>query len=883
MTRRLSIFLSSTSKDLEHYRDQLADTIVQLGMYPITMQAFTPTGDNPVQMSYNYLQEADVFVGIYANRYGYIPDSDVSYTTADGAQRQPDGETGITHMEYQWAREREIPLLLYVMENAETQPNANPVDRRRAAAFREMILEQHVVGFFSTQEELARKVTVGLASLPLPNVVAGERARSEARLLRLVDTWWIKNTLEASLHDALEIELVYEATTYNPFQQDYNNPREARVDRVRQEELLKVFDDFAHHLLLLGAPGSGKTISLLGMARRMIAIAQQNAAARVPAVFTLSSWQEPLTIYQWLVLELTSKYTISRREAQDLVDGNRLICLLDGLDLLEPEQRQACVVALNAYMNEYDAALVICSRTLEYEALSERLQVIGAVTVQPLQLAQVQTYLRRLSGDFSTLLARMEQDYELATILTTPLMVYIAVVAARNVAAGGLQQPSTAGGWYEYLFSTYLGKILEPLKPEERAGIQDHLRWLAQRLSEQNQAIFYIDNMGTELLPQRNLRWSIRGFTAAIYGGAVLLTLILAYNVGYYMHFGALWGVPWQVSIPAAVGLWFAAWQSAGLLASRLSVEQIEIIVSREWSAENIRENLFSGMWRGLLVGLLVGGVASLPTLIVGTIGYYILQFNLLFSGVVAAGVSTVLLALGIGFVLQRMRGLGLLGPLVAGAVAGLTFGLTTDALSLIFPLEELEPYFIEGTLIVLRAYTLPSGLAIGLAWGTTRSWNYLLRYGLNVTAAEADTIVMAPTLKQTTRNAQIFTVVFASVGAIVGAVATVVVMYASVAAGAFGTTGPIWDMFGYPFPLVVAFGTAVIYGTAAFREFGGLIAIQQILTRWSLRWQGRIPRDYTAFLNDLAKRRLLHRVGVGYRFFHDLFQDYMAGNKFRL
>lgn len=66
-----------------------------------------------------------------------------------------------------------------------------------------------------------------------------------------------------------------------------------------------------------------------------------------------SSWaekQKPLV--EWLVDELNAKYTVPKKIAQAWVEGDELL-LLDGLDEVKAERREACVGAINAFRQEH--------------------------------------------------------------------------------------------------------------------------------------------------------------------------------------------------------------------------------------------------------------------------------------------------------------------------------------------------------------------------------------------------------------------------------------------------------------------------------------------------------------------------------------------------
>lgn len=162
-----NVFVSSTARDLSGvYRDGIREAILSAQLHPIMMENFNPTEDNAVQLCYDKVKKAHIFVGVYAYRYGYTPSSDIIYNTENGARRCS-GSTSITHMEYEWALERKLPLLLFLVDDAlrETWDTAQIDDEPNASrleAFKTLVKARHVVAFFKSPDELARKVTAGL-------------------------------------------------------------------------------------------------------------------------------------------------------------------------------------------------------------------------------------------------------------------------------------------------------------------------------------------------------------------------------------------------------------------------------------------------------------------------------------------------------------------------------------------------------------------------------------------------------------------------------------------------------------------------------------------------------------------------------------------------
>jgi len=74
------VFLSSTFTDLAEYRRTVQGAIRQLGTVDVSMEHFGARDERPADECVRLVrQESDLFVGIYAYKYGYVPDgADVS-------------------------------------------------------------------------------------------------------------------------------------------------------------------------------------------------------------------------------------------------------------------------------------------------------------------------------------------------------------------------------------------------------------------------------------------------------------------------------------------------------------------------------------------------------------------------------------------------------------------------------------------------------------------------------------------------------------------------------------------------------------------------------------------------------------------------------------
>jgi hypothetical protein len=71
---------------------------------------------------------------------------------------------------------------------------------------------------------------------------------------------------------------------------------------------VSVIYDTAGLLLILGEPGSGKTTTLLDLARTLLDRARDDIKERVPVVVNLSNWNNKQPLAEWISNELSEKY-----------------------------------------------------------------------------------------------------------------------------------------------------------------------------------------------------------------------------------------------------------------------------------------------------------------------------------------------------------------------------------------------------------------------------------------------------------------------------------------------------------------------------------------------------------------------------------------------
>lgn len=399
---------------------------------------------------------------------------------------------------------------------------------------------------------LKHSSTVSDTPISIPTSEKTKSAREERNrqdMLELVRNSWVKGVLERSLNDEVLIELGLEErrdAVYN--RQGMELQRTGKPNRLLPPgtKVIDVFDEMGQTLLIMGEPGSGKTTLLLELARDTIARAEKDQKHRIPVVFNLSSWTDTKQpIADWLVDELSTMYCIPKKIAMDWVENDDLQLLLDGLDEVPLERREACAYAINDFRQKHGwTPLAVGCRSEEYKNLSTRLNLEGAVCLQSLTEKQVDDYLDRIGPELAALRTALKDDLELCELAKTPLMLSVMTLAYRGVSVHDLQPLETVNARRKHIFDNYVERMFKPRTQRtlpdypETDSIPDRknddecfskeetihwLSWLAKRMSQYGQSVFLIERMQPDWLPtlaqRRIMTVGVGGTIGLLIGG----------------------------------------------------------------------------------------------------------------------------------------------------------------------------------------------------------------------------------------------------------------------------------------------------------------------------------------------------------------------------
>jgi hypothetical protein len=451
--------------------------------------------------------------------------------------------------------------------------------------------------------------------------------------------------------------------------------RDQKPVELGSRPIIDVFcrGDVAGRLLILGEPGSGKSTTLLELARDLVAVAEQDDTEPVPIIFELSNWSHHNpTIEQWLVAQLQQEFTgMSKAVAQQLVATHQILPLLDGLDELGLTRQKQCAVKINDFLPKGmpERKAVVCCRTEEFDRGGITLDGLGdAVELQDLSDKQICQYLNDVGQP--GLKKILEQAPDLWALARTPLMLTLMPVALANRAVQTKTELFDA--YIDERFKCYEQKHGE--LPYSREQTLHYLGWLATQLKVQNQTEFLIEGLQPT--------WF--GTSTQIWGYRLLVGLLAGLLVGLLV--GLLIGLLDGLLVGLLAGLIFGP--IGRLLDETDPVERVEafdLSLSR-FARKNFCQELSKGLLFGLIAGLLLG-----------------LLFGLIF-GLIAG------LLLGLLF--------GLIFGLIAGLLFGLLVGLRSDIMIRTKP--------NQGIIASAKNSLVLSGLGIGLAG--------LIQLGLNAT-----------------------------------------------------------------------------------------------------------------------------------------------------
>jgi hypothetical protein len=399
-------------------------------------------------------------------------------------------------------------------------------------------------------------------------------------------------------------------------QQESGPPQEQPI----RGSIHDIFENTARgRLLILGAPGTGKTNLLLELAQSLIDEARRDPERAIPIVFSLPRWtlgESKRTLADWMKDDLASEYGLSRAAADALVRKDRILPLLDGLDEVAEHRREDCVDAIHGFQKDRNLGpLAVCCRVAEYEAIRKKLDLGAAVRVEKLTRQDVEHAIA--DPRMARVREALETDPQLWEVVDTPLWLHVLYGAAQTAQPSGTQELAPRERLYARYVEYALGRREgSPGKRTAREPLLRRLGWLAGEMSRRDQPQFALEDLDFSWLPTRGSRSAARLFIGLTSGLVFALLFILVLGLDWWIL-----GFP----IGLAVGL---------------------IVIRKCQAMEEIR---FA--WRKAVRGL-VGLIAGLVVgVVLGSVGFFVGGTLLgalgLIVGLIIGPIAGVVLGLG--------------------------------------------------------------------------------------------------------------------------------------------------------------------------------------------------------------------------------------------
>jgi energy-coupling factor transporter ATP-binding protein EcfA2 len=434
------VYVSSTYTDLRDYRAKVRDDLIQQGHEGVAMEYYVAEDRPPVKKCLEDVAACDLYVGIFAWRYGWVPEED-----------NPEGWS-ITEMEYREARRCNKTCFIFFLDGQMPwPPDYIDDDKTKIKRLRAELSERHGGQPFTSPDHLASQVKGAiyrwaLAQSPIRTEApraAFDFKRYFAELLKRYQRLDLEALTPAKNDEYLQIQLrsvfVEQGVRDNPPPLEYPKEvldrlkRDAEIhpedfpDEVPLEEVRRasevyyempprpvisvLTDPGRQHVIILGDPGSGKSTLARYLLLSVIDPSgderiREAFAGFLPLLIELRSYVAVCEKYKEYKnfldflnhLGETEGFYPDKGTLHDYLSGNgRAVVIFDGLDeIFDAESREQVARQVAGFAAQYPkVSIVVTSRVIGYRRKILSDAGFAHFTLQDLDEQQVDEFIRR--------------------------------------------------------------------------------------------------------------------------------------------------------------------------------------------------------------------------------------------------------------------------------------------------------------------------------------------------------------------------------------------------------------------------------------------------------------------------------------------------------
>jgi hypothetical protein len=676
--------------------------------------------------------------------------------------------------------------------------------------------------------------------------------------------YWVDGVLKHSLHNEVLISL---GTRHDDKAVDapwkYTvQVSDAVVSAPLDDRDVSAIYDTTGLLLILGEPGSGKTTTLLGLARTLLDRAKHDLRERVPIVLNLSSFNKKQPLSEWISGELSEKYRVPPKIARFWLQQHYLLPFLDGLDEVELSMQPDCAAAINEFIEAFDPpGLIVCCRLNEYQGLPKRLKLNGAIRLEPLSEHEIAKYLASGGAELTVLRDAVNTDPVLQELSQTPLMLSIMSLAFHGAKKDALasDKGSAPEERRNQIFGLYVEKMFQ-LKgtaslPFPKEKIIGWLSWLARNMREHSQSVFLVEGLQPSWLPKRAERVLYGTFVALSF--ALLFALTSGLTIGLSDGFIAGLGSGLIVLSAFVLGIALGCWSDSPLYNGILAGPIVGLVI---WLLSGLSSPFGGSMVLAVVVGVITCvGIGSLRQIVpVETINWKWGQFTRRFHD---------------GFTVGSNRGaiLGMFFGVYIGVSGWFEYETALKHGNDVLHLGKVPPsltlflfYFFSGLYFSTDGW-LVGGLFGGIICGLVGGF---------IDIGKEDKVFPNQGINLSRENSlTTFFVVWLILG--------LVFCSADIGTELFKRMATVGRVYMLVHELILALIPwiilALLFALIVGLNRGGSAVIKHYSLRLILWRKGYTPLQFIIFLNHCARLVLLKKVGGGYIFIHGMLRDYFA------